>query len=123
MGGQECGSGVMLPFTFEDPMMRQTAICMEGCNNRALGYVRQRLHIGIKTPIEMNMQLGEKGYSVYVFDAESFAGFCGMLSQCSVREFESARFIVHVRVEPPSKRPPPRQAAQSPRGESVQKVG
>ena len=52
-----------------------------------------------KTPIEMNMQLGEKGYSVYVFDAESFAGFCGMLSQCSVREFESARYIEHVRVE------------------------
>lgn len=118
MGGQECGSGVMLPFTFEDPMMRQTAICMEGYNNRALGYVRQRLHIGIKTPIEMNMQLGEKGYSVYVFDAESFAGFCGMLSQCSVREFESARYIVHVRVEPPSKRPPP----DKPRNRPVEKA-
>ena len=108
MSGEEHGDGTSLRYISLDPAFRDAVITMQGFNNRALGYIRKALHIGVSVPIMMKMKPGEQGYELSVADRESFEAFMQQLKQVSVRDFEAAHYMIHVCVvKAEAEQPPP----------------
>ena len=106
MSGAEHGDGTSLRYTTIDPAFRDAAVTMKDFNNRAVGYIKKALQIGMSTPIMMKMKLGEQGFELSVADRDSFEAFMQQLRQVSLRDFEAAHYMIHVRVVKPSSRPP-----------------
>lgn len=117
-GQQPQGDPTTLRYTYPTEEERTAYISMKDYTARALGHVKSKLHIGAKTAVAMKMKLGQDSFEISVEDKESFHGFMGLMEQSSIREFEDAKYMVHVRVVKPSVKPPP----EKPRNRPAEKV-